>query len=94
MLREISWDDRDPEGNGKNKIKAEKVWIAPKYVKYACLRRPHLYRVCTGGDIADHQPTAPLLGCICITGVDEQSVVDLKTLVALKPDDLSHSNTC
>lgn len=45
---------------------------------YACLCVSHLYRVCTGGDVADHKPTAPLPWSICFAGVHEQPIVDLR----------------
>lgn len=31
----------------------------------------YLYGICTGGNITDHKPTAPLLGCVGVTGMDE-----------------------
>lgn len=55
-------------------VKSQPAWNKGIHL-YWC--STHLCGVCTGGNITDHKPTAPPLGCVGIAGMDEESIVNL-----------------
>lgn len=58
--------------------------------QYSC--SPHLCGICTGGYITDHKATAPLLGCVGVTGMDKKSVMNLWKQIQ-NTNSLTHSCT-
>lgn len=76
QLHGISWGGQDPN-------RERKVWMNAQFICETWLQKQsrclsHLCGVCTGGYVTDHKAAAPPRGCVWVTSMDKESIMNLR----------------